>query len=275
MPILSVITGAYNATRCPHFEKSVTSILEQSFSDFEFIICDDGSTDETYERLLQFAKKDGRIKLLKNEKNEGLASTLNKCLSVATGTYVARHDCDDYSAKERFEKQIAYLEAHPEVDLLGSAAHLFDETGVWGLESFPRRVKNEDFLFTSPYKHGAVMFRKEALMKAQGYRVVKETRRTEDYDLFMRMQAFCKGENLPEALYYFCEDAAAKSRRKYRYRIDEAKIRAKGFKALGLMPKALPYVVKPLIVGLIPSALLSRMQNKRRASVNRKQDQKQ
>lgn len=274
MPILSVITGAYNATRCPHFEKSIMSILEQSFSDFEFIICDDGSTDQTYEQLLRFAETDGRIKLLKSDKNEGLAATLNKCLAVATGKYVARHDCDDFSAKDRFEKQIAYLEAHPAVDILGSAAHLFDESGVWGLESFPREVKNEDFLFTSPYKHGAVMFRRDALLKANGYRVSKETRRTEDYDLFMRMQVFCKGENLPEPLYDFCEDAAAKGRRKYRYRVDEAKVRAKGFRSLGLMPKGIPYVVKPLIVGLIPAPLLSRMQNKRRAAFNRTEEQK-
>ena len=272
MPILSVITGAYNAAGCPHFEKSVASILNQTFSDFEFIICDDGSTDSTYEILKRFAASDARIKLLKSEKNEGLAATLNKCLAVSEGTYIARHDCDDYSERERFEKQIAYLETHPNVDILGTAAHLFDENGIWGLETFPEKVTNRDFLFTSPYKHGSVMFRKEALLKAGGYRVAKETRRTEDYDLFMRMQAFCKGENLKEPLYRFCEDNAAKKRRKYRYRIDEAKVRATGFQKLGLLPSGIPYVIKPLLVGLIPTGLLARLQNKRRTSVNKKQD---
>lgn len=269
MPTLSVITGAYNAAGCPHFQKSIASILEQSFSDFEFIICDDGSTDDTYERLKQFASADPRIKLLKNEKNMGLAATLNKCLKIARGKYIARHDCDDYSVTDRFEKQIEYLESVPEVSILGTAAHLFDESGIWGLESFPRYVSNRDFLFTSPYKHGSVMFRREALLKANGYRVAKETRRTEDYDLFMRMQTFCKGENLPEPLYCFCEDATTRKRRKYRYRIDEARVRARGFRSLGLMPKAFPYVVKPLAVGLIPARLLSRLQERRRQTVQK------
>ena len=270
MPVLSVITGAYNAASCPHFHKSIMSILEQSFSDFEFIICDDGSTDETYELLKQYATSDPRIKLLQNEKNIGLAPTLNKCLEQASGEFIARHDCDDYNALDRFEKQLSYLKEHPDVAVLGTASHLFDDNGIWGLEVMPRKVTNRDFLFTSPYKHGSVIFRKEALLKANGYRVAKETLRTEDYDLFMRMQTFCKGENLSEPLYYFCEDSLTRKRRKYRYRINEAKVRAIGFKKLGLMPKALPYVIKPLLVGLIPGWLLLKLQNKRRESIEKK-----
>lgn len=269
MPILSVITGAYNATACPHFRESVESVLTQSFSDFEFIICDDGSTDGTYEALKQFAARDPRVRLLRNERNEGLAATLNKCLAVASGSYIARHDCDDFSERERFQKQIEYLEEHPDVDLLGTAAALFDESGIWAIEAFPQKVSNRDFLFTSPYKHGSVIFRREALLRANGYRVSKETRRTEDYDLFMRMQTFCKGENLPEPLYRFCEDSAARKRRKYRYRIDEARVRARGFRLLGLMPRGIPYVIKPLIVGLLPQGLLLSLQKKRRDRIRK------
>lgn len=272
MPTLSIITGAYNVVSCPYLHKSIKSVLEQSFSDFEFIICDDGSADETYAILEEYAAQDSRIRLLKNEKNLGLAPTLNKCLAAATGIYIARHDCDDYNDPTRFEKQIAYLEENPEVSLVGTAAYLFDERGVWGKDVMPLNVKNEDFLFTSPYKHGSVMFRREVLLRAEGYRVAKETLRTEDYDLFMRIQTFAKGENLEEPLYYFCEDAGAKRRRKYRYRINEARVRARGFKALGLMPRAIPYVIKPLIVGLIPSPILAKMQDKRR---KRSQESKQ
>ena len=264
MPSLSIITGAYNVADCPFFHKSITSILEQTFSDFEFIVCDDGSTDNTYELLKKYADTDNRIKLLQNEKNLGLVKTLNKCLEIAEGRFIARHDCDDYSALNRFEKQIKYLEENPDVSILGSAAYLFDENGIWGKDVMPRKVRNEDFLFNNPYKHGSVILRRDALQKAGGYRIAKETVRNEDYDLFMRMQIFCKGENLEEPLYYFCEDKLAQKRRKYRYRINEARVRAKGFKNLGLMPRAIPYIIKPLIVGLIPNLILQKLKNRRR-----------
>jgi glycosyltransferase involved in cell wall biosynthesis len=241
-------------------------VLTQSFSDFEFIICDDGSSDETFEKLSHYAEKDSRIKLIRNEKNAGLAASLNRCIELASGEFIARHDLDDYNAPDRFEKQLAYLDSHEDVSVLGSAAYLFDENGVWGMESYPSEVKNEDFLFTSPYKHGSVIFRKEALVKAGTYRVAKETRRAEDYDLFMTLQTFAKGANLSECLYYFCEDKNTYKRRKYRYRIDEARVRLKGFRKLRLMPRGIFYVIKPLIVGLIPTPILSRIKRKKQSN---------
>ena len=262
MPRVSVITGAYNVASCPTFEKSIKSILEQTYSDLEFIICEDGSSDNTYELLSNFAETDRRIKLLRNETNLGLAASLNKCIEVSEGEYIARHDCDDISAPERLEKQLNYLDEHPDVSILGTFAYLFDENGVWGKTSFPTEITKKDFLFCSPHQHGSVVFRRDALRKAGGYRIAKETRRTEDYDLFMTMHTFAKSANLPEHLYYFCEDKSTLKRRKYRYRIDEAKVRYKGFKKLGLMPKGFFYVIKPLIVGLIPSGILRRMKNK-------------
>ena len=209
---ISVIAGAYNVENCFSFRSSMESILEQSFGDIEFIICDDGSSDNTWELLNGFAGKDKRIKLLRNEKNLGLAASLNKCIGAAEGKYIARHDCDDYSHKERLKKQFDHMETHKDVCVLGCQSYLFDKNGVWGKDKFPEKVENKDFLFSSPYRHGSVMFRKEALIKAGCYRVARETYRAEDYDLFMNMQTFCKGENLSEYLYYFCEDTAARKR---------------------------------------------------------------
>ncbi len=264
MPRLSIITGAYNAASVFSFEKSMRSILNQDFCDFEFIICEDGSTDDTYAVLLEYAREDRRIKLLRNEENRGLAYSLNHCLEAASGEYIARHDLDDVSCKDRFTKQIEFLDTHGEYALLGTGRYLFDENGVWDEEYMPEEVKKEDFLFASPYIHGSVMFRREALKEAGGYRVEKATRRTEDYDLFMRIATFAKGANLKEPLYCFLEDKNAVARRKYRYRIDEAKVRHRGFKALGLMPKGLLYVIKPLIVGLIPACVRERLRKNRR-----------
>ncbi len=268
MPTVSVISGAYNVADCKILDKSIRSVLEQTFDDFEFIICDDGSTDGTYEILKKYADADNRIKLIKNKKNLGLVETLNKCLALAKGKYIARHDCDDYNDLTRFEKQVAYFEDRSELLVLGTATYLFDETGIWDKEIMPRVVENRDFLFNNPYKHGSTMMRREALLSIGGYRIAPETVRNEDYDLFMRMQTLARGENLPEPLYYFCEDNEARARRKYRYRINEARVRAKGFKALGLMPGALFYVIKPLIVGLIPASILTQLQKRRRKKKN-------
>lgn len=262
MPRVSVISGAYNICGCYSFNESIKSILTQTYEDFEFIICEDGSSDSTWELLSEFAKSDPRIKLLRNEKNLGLAASLNKCIEASAGEYIARHDCDDYAAPDRIEKQVAYLDAHPDIALLGTFAYLFDENGVWGQMEFPTEITKRDFLFCSPHQHGSVVFRKDVLLKAGCYRVAKETRRTEDYDLFMRIHTFAKSANLPEFLYYFCDDRNTRKRRKYRYRIDEAKVRFKGFKRLGLLPRGILYVIKPLIVGLIPNFILDAVKDK-------------
>lgn len=264
MKKLSVIMGVYNIEHLWIFAKSMQSILGQSFGDFECIICDDGSTDHTYDILCAYEKQDQRITVLKNKTNRGLAYSLNQCIQASNGQYLARHDADDISEQNRLEKQIAYMEQHPHISFLGTNAALFDGAGVWGSRILSARPKKEDFLFTDPFVHGSLVFRKQDLLELGGYRVSRQTRRAEDYELLMRMYAHGKmGENLPECLYYFLEDRAAESRRKYKYRIDEMKVRWNGFWALGLMPKALPYVVKPLIAGLIPAGCLKRMKNGR------------
>ena len=262
MPKISIISGAYNISRCYSFEKSMESILSQSFSDFEFKICDDGSTDNTAELLEKYERLDGRIKIIRNENNMGLAYSLNRCIEKSTGEYIARHDCDDYADTDRLKKQIEYLEAHENISLLGTNAKLFDEKGVWGEMKFPEKVTKKDFLFCSPFQHGSIMIRKAALLDCGCYRVAKETRRAEDYDLFMRVIMKYECENLQEPLYYFCEDENTLARRRYRYRIDEAKVRWRGFKMLGLLPKGIPYVIKPLVVGLIPARLLKLLKDK-------------
>jgi glycosyltransferase EpsE len=147
---------------------------------------------------------------------------------------------------------------------LGTAAFLFDEKGVFGSVAFPKKVMDKDFLFSCPYLHGSVIFRRDILMQVGGYKVSRRTKRTEDYELFMRLQRVTRGENLTEPLYYFLENGATVKRRKYRYRIDEAAVRYSGFKRLGLLPRGLPYVAKPLLVGLIPSRLLKILKRKRR-----------
>ena len=264
-PRLSVIMGAYNVASLTVFHKAMDSVLGQTMGDFEFIICDDGSTDETWQLLKELDDRDRRVRLIQNPKNRGLAASLNHCLEHARGELIARQDADDISAPERFQKQLNFLDANPEIGFVGCNVTLWDETGNWGERQFPECPQAKDFLFTMPFVHGTLMFRRGALDAVEGYRVAKETRRAEDYDMLMRMYAAgLRGANLQERLYAFLEDRAAQKRRKYRYRLDEAVVRWKGFRGLGLMPGALPYVVKPLAVGLIPGGILRGLKRQRR-----------
>ena len=263
-PPISILTGIYNTPDLPILQKAVESIRQQTFTNWEWIICDDGSTDTTYEKIQSLIRGDDRIRLIRNETNQGLAASLNHCLKYAKGSYIARMDADDGCDSCRLGKQAQFLDENPDYQLVGTAARLFDENDVWGQRTMPEVPGKGDFLWGSPFIHPAIMNRRDALLAVHGYRVAKETRRTEDYDLFMRLyEKGYRGYNLQEELYDFREDKRARRRKKYRYRIDEAKIRWKGFRLLGLMPKGIIYVLKPLIVGLIPYPLLVRLRGDR------------
>lgn len=261
--MVSIIMGAYNVSSLSMLDKAIESILLQSLSDFEFIICDDGSTDDTWNRLNKFMQKDSRIRLLRNKKNQGLAAALNHCLRFAQGEFIARQDADDISDPYRLEKQVRFLKQHENIGFVGTNCDLFDENGIWRNRCFPEFPTKKDFLFTLPFVHGSLLFRREILLN-NPYKVSKETRRTEDYELLMRLYARrIRGGNLQEALYLFQENRTTRKRRKFCYRIDEAKVKWRGFYQLGLMPQGLPYVVKPIIVGMIPQDILRRLKKKR------------
>ena len=258
---VSVIMGVYKPDRLM-LERAIDSVLNQSLQPLELIICDDDSRDGTYEFLIQKAKIEKRLRILNHDENKGLAAALNACIKIARGECIARQDADDYSAPERFRKQISYLEAHPECAVVGSAIHMYNENGVWATKSFKQDPCKRDFLFAIPFSHGSLVFRKECLLRYL-YRSIKRTRRTEDYELLMRLYAGGHiGANLQEPLYYYREDKESLIRRKYRYRIDEAIVRTEGFYRLGILFFGITYIIKPLIVGLIPGSILMRMKKR-------------
>lgn len=255
-PHVSVIMSVYN-TPVAQLRQSIASVLSQTYTAFTCYICDDGSCAETARFLETVQRRDSRIVVLRNAHNQGLAYSLNKCIAAAQDEILIRQDGDDYSMPERFAALAETMQAHPAFDIVSSNVVLFDDGGVWGRMCYPCEPKAEDFLFCVPFVHGAVALRKQAVLDAGGYRVAKETRRAEDIDLFMRMYANeSRGYTVQQELYAFREDAHAKKRRRYRYRIDEAKVKYRGYRLLGLMPRGLPYVIKPLVVGLLPQFLL-------------------
>lgn len=263
-PLVSVIIGAYNAEAVPTFAASMQSIVSQSLKEIEIIICDDGSTDRTHDLLLEYVNKDNRIKLLRNETNKGLDYTLNKCLAVSKGKYIARHDIDDISELERLDIEVNFLEKNQEYAFVGSNILLFDENGVYAERKLPEYVQKEDFLFNNPFIHGSLLLKRNCLLDVGGYRNVWWSLRNEDYDLWMKLYAKgYKGYNIQKSLYRFLEDKNAAKRRKYKYRINECIVRINGFRSLKMLWKNLHYVIKPLLVGLLPIGLIRYLQHMR------------
>ena len=132
----SVIMSVYNGERGQVLE-AVASILSQEFRDFELVLCDDGSGPDMAEFLTDLAARNHRIRLLRNRKNRGLAFSLNRCIGKAKGPILIRQDGDDRSLPGRLEALTAFLETHPQYDMVSSNVQLFDSRGTWGLMRYP------------------------------------------------------------------------------------------------------------------------------------------
>lgn len=266
-PKVSVIIAVWNAEN--YLDRCMESMLNQTYKNIELILCDDCSSDNSLKMAYDYSKKDKRIKVLKNDNNLRSAATRNKCIKEAKGKYLLIQDVDDYSDLTRIEKQVDFLEKHPEYAYVSSSIYRVDDEGIWGeYTPWASSPKNRDFLWGLPYVHPATMFRTDVINKINGYRVAKETDRTEDFDLFLRLHMNgYYGFNLPEKLLYYNENEGTYLRRKYKYRIDEFKVRLSAYRKLKLMPIGLFFAIKPLIVGLIPR----KIQYKLRKKVTKKQ----
>lgn len=252
--------GVYNQKNNHILKAAVDSILSQTLKDFEFIIYDDGSDTDVAENISQIAKSDDRIVLISAKDNNGLAFSLNACIDRACGEYIARMDDDDVSLPQRLAVQAEFLDNNPEYWWCGTCAELFDDNGVWGVRKMPERPARKDYLKYSPYIHPTVMYRARVFEEAkEKYNVSEETLRCEDYEIFMRLsQLGYRGYNIQQVLFRYREDAVAFKRRKFRYRINEAKIRYRNFKMMKLLwPTGWLYVIRPIVAGLMPSKLLA------------------
>ncbi len=260
---VSVIMGVFNQFRFEELDLAIWSILTQTLKNLEFIIYNDGSDAVVGERLRRWARLDSRIRLVGQEKNQGLAYSLNQCIALARGKYIARMDADDISKENRLQIQYEYLESHPEMALVGCCAELIGQSGLWGFRDMPRYPEQPDFLAYSPYIHPTVMFRREVLERAGGYKVSRDTLRCEDYELFMRLMVMgYKGCNLPDRLFLYREDSKAYRRRTYASRIAEAKVRFQSFGELQVeFPARIAYTIKPLLIGLVPRGIMEQFKH--------------
>lgn len=200
MPKISVIIIAYN--RADLLPKAVASVLAQSYRDFELLIIDDGSTDGTEAYVRGLMPRDGRVIYFKNEFNLGISKSRNRGVALARGEYIAMLDSDDYWIdNDKLKIQAAYLDAHPEAGLIGTAIRCEDETGrtlkedVYAIsdEEIRRRL-----LWKNQIAQSSVLFRKNAFVKAGGYD--ESFSIGEDYDLWLKMGRDFKFANLPEVM---------------------------------------------------------------------------
>ena len=247
---ISVIMGIYNCAET--LPTAIDSIINQTYTNWELIMCDDASTDNTYEVALSYKKKyPDKIILLQNEVNSKLSFSLNHCLKYANGKYVARMDGDDISDSMRFEKQINFLRKNSEFDLVGSYMQRFDGDKYADVVKCIENPDRYTLKNKNPFFHATILTYKRVYDKLGGYTVSKRTTRAQDYDLWFRFYfAGFKGKNLPEVLYYVRENSSAIKRRTFKSRWNSFKTTVIGFKLLNY-PKI--WIVKAFLVNVLKS----------------------
>ena len=246
--------GIYNCSTT--LAEAIRSIIYQTYTNWELIMCDDGSSDDTYLVAKTFADNYSNILLIKNKKNMGLNYTLNRCLSAATGEYIARMDGDDISLPNRLEKEIQFLEERPEYALVGTPMIYFNENGEFGIGSGNREPQCGDFIYGSQFSHATVLVRREVYDRVNGYSNSRKFLRVEDWHLWIKIYSKgYKGYILSEPLYKMRDDGNAFCRRKFKYRVNEARVICLAVKEFNLSVWKYIFAVKPLLTGLLPKTI--------------------
>lgn len=263
-PKISILMGIYNCAAT--LPEAIDSILAQTYPNWELILCDDGSSDDTYAVAEGYRSQyPDKIVLVRNQRNMGLNHTLNHCLEHATGEYIARMDGDDLSLPERFEQELTYLQTHPQYAIVSSPMIYFDETGDWRVGRCDHEEPQPAMLVRGTvHCHAPCMVRAEAMRAVGGYTVDKKLLRVEDWHLWTKLYAAgYRGRNLTEPLYKMRDDRAAASRRKFRYRFNEARVSLFARKTFRLPFWQCVFALRPIIVGLLPMPLYNRLHRKK------------
>lgn len=195
-PTVSVIMPVYNGEQ--YLKDAIDSVLSQTFNDFELLIIDDASKDNSVKIVKQYSDK--RIKLFINETNQGVALTLNKGIELSVGRYIARMDCDDISEPDRFIKQVSYMDKHDNCVICGSSITVLNGSDErLRVYSDTDGAIRADMIFNSAFVHPAVMMRADVLKKFS-IRYNVEFERAEDYEMWSRILKKGKCCNLKEPL---------------------------------------------------------------------------
>lgn len=248
---ISIIMGIFNCS--PTLAEAIDSILAQTYHNWELILCDDGSTDNTYSIAQQYASKYDNIILLRNNRNMGLNYTLNRCLECATGDYIARMDGDDLSLPDRLQIEADFLDDHPEYAIVSTPMIYFDENGIFHTGKGNGEPNKKDIVRHTPFCHAPCMVRREAYFSVGGYTVDTKYLRVEDWQLWIKMYAAgYRGYNLEAPLYMMRDDRNATARRKFKYRINEARLTIFAVNEMKLCKIHYIWCLRPILVGMLP-----------------------
>ncbi|MBQ5712142.1 MAG: glycosyltransferase [Oscillospiraceae bacterium] len=263
-PKISILMGIYNcASTLP---EAIDSVLAQTFPDWELILCDDGSSDDTYQvaQTYRTAHPD-RIILIRNDRNRGLNYTLNHCLAHARGELIARMDGDDLSVPERLEKEYAALMADPSLSVVSCAMSYFDEHGEFTrANTLPEYPEPRMLVHGTIHCHAPCLMRAEAIRGVGGYSVDEKLLRVEDWHLWLKIYAAGgRGRNLPEVLYKMRDDRDAAGRRKFKFRLNEAHVARLAVKTFSLPKWYYLYTLRPILVGLLPAPVYRMLHRKK------------
>ena len=255
MKKISVIMGIYNCADT--LDEAIKSILSQTYINWELIMCDDASTDGSYEIAQKYVNKyPDRVKLIRNITNQGLNITLNNCLEVVTGEYVARMDGDDISLPERLEREARFLDDHDEFAFVSCPMIYFDKDGDFAVGRAKEKTVAKDLLKGGVFCHAPCMIRKDVYEEVEGYTVDKRLLRVEDFNLWHKIYAKgYKGYNLQEPLYKMRDDKKALKRRTLRSRLNGTYAVYIGYKLLDLPWYYIVYVAKDFIMNIIKTVI--------------------
>lgn len=249
--MISIIMSTHN--RGNKIRRAVDSILNQSIQDFEFIICDDHSTDDTLNIIKEYSKKDKRIKILSNVKNLGLQKSLNKCIDIASGEYIARMDDDDYSNKNRLQVELNFIKFYG-ADFVGSNVEFYsDSKGIYGKKTYPEKPTKIDLIKSCVFCHPSILIKSSVLKRAK-YSEDPKHLRVEDYELWLRLYSMGYiGMNIQDSLLIYTKDKDSVKNIKLVDRIHAFRLLNDYFYEYNLPLKYYFFVLYPIIKFVIPS----------------------
>lgn len=250
-PEVTVLMSVYNDKK--YLNSCINSILNQTFTNFEFIIIDDASDDGSYEILKSYAEKDNRIKLMQNEVNKGLSYNLSEGISLAATPWIARMDADDISYEKRLHVQMQYVRDNPEVDVVGSYVIDIDEEGnEIELRKVPTsHEKIANLIWTCPFIHPTVLFKKESIINAGSYN--RGLRRRQDYDLWFRChEKNLRFHNIDQPLLYYRSTDDYYKKNDVKVQLQQVKMGFAGAKRVKASPIAYIGIVISFLKGILP-----------------------